>query len=274
MAHDFDLAAPEGGEEGGLVPLSSEYDEDGGIDVGASSAAEEFVDVITKESDENAYMSEAERRLDLAGYYNQLVRGEIFQSDEPGARQVEGELRAFARGRLQVLLGIRPDDQPLAAVKPQFTDEEAAVLHRFAAMSEAEQKVFWALIATAARSKSVVGPVPAKAPQAPAKVIQVQEVPRAAPSIKKIAAPSRPNVTAPVQQPAPAPQPAQRRQPPQKQRVAAPEAAPAPPRPVPMPRGKSLESVMMHTAITQTTSGERLDEAYRSGRSGDVKVQR
>jgi hypothetical protein len=284
MPHDFDDEQPE--------VQSTEFDEDGGIDISGAGfvsedvgvVAEEFVANITRESNDTASMSEAERRLDLAGYYRQLIHGFAFESEEPGARQVEGELRAFAEGRLQVLLGIRPYDQPrAAAVKPQFTDEEATALRKFAAMTEAERKVLWALLATAARSKSVVGAPPIAPPKpqpAPVKIVAAQPQAKPVPGIRRLAAPNSAQSPSPaprVVRPAPAPQPAPRTRPPVQQPPQAPEepAPPPPPKPLRMPRGKAMEGVMMHTAISQTQNGERMDESYR--RRGDpdsARVQR
>jgi len=284
MPHDFDEEEQQQefraeGEE----PVSHEFDEDGGIGVGdgfeEETVAEEFVASMTKQSTDLANMSEAERRLDIASYYRQLLRGSIFESDEPGARQVNSELAAFAEGRLQILLGIRAGDRPIPIVKPQFSDEEAAALRKFAAMSESELKVLRALLATAARSKSVVGPPPPKPQPAPATAQPVQHAPKPVPTIRKIAAPRATPAPAPA---APAPAPAQRpaatRPAPRQRAAVAPapvEQSPPPPKPLAMPRGKALEGVMMHTAITQAQSGERIDEAYR--RRGDpdgAKVSR
>jgi hypothetical protein len=265
---------------------SQEFEDDGGIDVGGAgieveAVAEDFVENMTRESTDIANMSEAERRLDIAGYYRQLLRGSIFESNDPGACQVNAELAEFVEGRLQTLLGIRADHRPIAVLKPQFSDDEVASLRRFAAMSEVELTVFWALLATAARSKSVVGAPPVKAQPAPAKVVPVQKEMKPAPTMRRITAPNAvpapapptrvgrsaatlaPRARPPSQQPGPAPV----RQ--------GPEAASSgPPKPLRMPRGKAMEGVMMHTAISQTSSGERIDEAYRSGRLGDTKVQR
>jgi len=263
---------------------STEFEEDGGIDLGgagfeAEAVAEDFVANMTRESTDIANMSEAERRLDIASYYRQLLRGSIFESNEPGARQVNSELAAFAEGRLQILLGIRADHQPIAIVKPQFSDEEAASLRKFAAMSEAELRVLRALLATAARSKSVVGAPAVKDQPAPAKAGLVQQAVKPVPTIRRVAAPisapaPAPRTARPAAQPQPQPQPASRPRPPAQQPQPAEAPSAGPPKPLRMPRGKAMEGVMMHTAISQATSGERIDEAYRSGRSGDTKVQR
>jgi len=286
MPNNFEAEDEDQQQEFQAEIQSTEFDSDGGLDLGeagfeAEAVAEQFVANVTRESTEMLNMSEAERRLDVASYYRQLLRGSIFESNEPGARQVNAELAAFAEGRLQVLLGIRADHQPVAIVKPQFSDEEAVSLRKFAAMSEAELKVLRALLATAARSRSVVGTPPVKAQPAPAKIVPVQQTAKPAPTIRRIAAPNSAPAPAPVPaprvaRPAPAAQPVQKPRPAAQQPAPPPVEAPSggPPRPVRMPRGAALEGILMHTAISQTSSGERIDEAYRSGRSGDTKVQR
>lgn len=259
MPHNFDSED----EEHQQQFASAEFEEDGGIDVGEGT--EEFVANITKESADTVYMSEAERRLDIASYYRQLLRGSIFESEDDGARQVESELRAFAEGRLQILLGIRPDDRPVAIVKPQFTDDEATALRKFASMSEAEQRVLWALLATAARSKSVVGAQPVKTQPQPVRVVPVQTPVKRPPIIRKIGTAVDVEKTAPapaLQRPVVAKPAPKTRQPVQRPG--------GPPAPLRMPRGQEMEGILAQTAISQSRQGAKMDEARRRDQGGEV----
>ncbi len=51
-------------------------------------------------------MSEAESRINLAGYYKQLAKGGIFDDASVEAGVVDAEVRSFARERMKTLLNL------------------------------------------------------------------------------------------------------------------------------------------------------------------------
>lgn len=65
-------------------------------------------DDVLSEADEqlDEEMSEAERRINLAGYYKQLARGGVFKDGSEEAAIVDGELKEFARERMSILLNL------------------------------------------------------------------------------------------------------------------------------------------------------------------------
>lgn len=71
--------------------------------------------------------AEAEERLLTAQYYRVLLGNSFFDDDSATAQKVEKEIRAFVRGRMEVLLGIRQENAAAPSNLP-FTEEEVATL--------------------------------------------------------------------------------------------------------------------------------------------------
>ena len=87
------------------------------------------IDEVLEEVDER--FSEAEKRITLAGYYSQLARGGIFKDHSKEAAIVDREVKAFAQGRMEILLGMKADLPEVEAPPPLFTEEEVFVLRQF-----------------------------------------------------------------------------------------------------------------------------------------------
>jgi hypothetical protein len=92
--------------------------------------------VVSAASQESAPFAPAvsteqvETRLDLAMHYSAFLADDaIFDSDSPAASTVTEELRAFARERLEILLGLRTPPAPIAEV---FTPEQVMALRAIA----------------------------------------------------------------------------------------------------------------------------------------------
>lgn len=143
--------------------------------------------------------SEAERRLAKAGFYRDVMNNQLLSSEHPCAIEVEAELQAWAKERLEQLLGIRAE--PKAAAKQEvvaklpFSQEQVDALK---------------LLADKVLNKTTQPPTqPAPAAPTQPTVVPVKTAPAAAvkpvPSAKPAPAPRR--APAPGPQIAPQPQP-------------------------------------------------------------------
>lgn len=94
---------------------------------------DEYTEETEEQLDGDDEFSEAERRLSLARYYQQLTKGGLIDEDSEEARQVDAEVRQFARERMNVLIGIAAE-KPAAAPAPElpFTERQVAVLQQWA----------------------------------------------------------------------------------------------------------------------------------------------
>jgi hypothetical protein len=92
-------------------------------------------DLEQEEVPEREELSEVEKRFDLASYYKLLLNHDFFDVTSPRGRQVEREIRAFIKNRLEVLLGMRDaNDGTLAVTQPsQFSPQETGALKALAA---------------------------------------------------------------------------------------------------------------------------------------------
>jgi|SRR6185312_9582088 len=117
--------------------IDSELDDD----VEAQTAAPDDLDDFDEEIDEE--MSEAEQRINLAGYYRILAKGGIFKDGSEAARIVDAEVRAFARERMALLLNL--SSAPKAKVDLPFTEDQINVLQwladRYVEKARASQNV-------------------------------------------------------------------------------------------------------------------------------------
>lgn len=129
--------------------------------------------------------SEAERRLSLARYYQQLTKGGLIDEDSDEARQVDAEVRQFARERMNVLIGIAAETPP--APELPFPEAQVGALRQWADH----------MIERAAQ--------PAIRPMAPPSPVKPQPV---QPRIKPIAAPPGKRKAA---RPMPAPMPVEKK---------------------------------------------------------------
>lgn len=79
-------------------------------------------------------LSEAERRLAKAGFYRDVMTHQLLSGDHPCAIEVEQELQAWAKERLEQLLGLRaePKVAPAQEVKLPFTEEQLDALKQLA----------------------------------------------------------------------------------------------------------------------------------------------
>jgi len=88
-----------------------------------------------EDSPDPAELTEAEWRLEKAGFYRAVINSQLLSSDHPAAVEVEEELQEWARGQLETLLGIRtPAGIPTAKVvyESPFNAEEIDILRALA----------------------------------------------------------------------------------------------------------------------------------------------
>lgn len=180
------------------------------------------------------YMSEADRRIDLAGYYRELLASPIFENGDENAKIVEGEVRRFAMSRMEVLVGMKKEGQTTGFVpppaKPLFVEAEVQALKILARLTPsivAQLKVFDArnievlqeVVASILKRRAT-----AETPVAPTRpTIRVKPAPTPAPK--------------PVSTP-PAPPPAVPKPAPVKPAVPLKPAAAAAPKPAPRPSAR------------------------------------
>ncbi len=90
--------------------------------------AEQEVEAETADFD--AQFREVEDRLQTAQYYRLLLNDSLFDVSDAAGRQVDTEIKAFVRERLEVLMGIRAAKPVvrIEKVEPQFGPEELAAL--------------------------------------------------------------------------------------------------------------------------------------------------
>lgn len=99
-----------------------------------SQGVDQALDELDQRQNEQEELSEVEKRFDLASYYKLLLKHDFFDVVSPQGRQVEQEIRAFIKNRLEVLLGMR-DSKDTAAIgpPPQFSSKEVSALKAIAA---------------------------------------------------------------------------------------------------------------------------------------------
>lgn len=115
-------------DDNGLDSYEDSESEDATAET-AAGIVEQLMAPDTEASDEPAdYMAEVDRRLDVAAFYRQLLRGSLFEGDSASAAIVEAEVRQFAVQRLEVLLNIRSEPVKVVEATPLFTDLEVQTL--------------------------------------------------------------------------------------------------------------------------------------------------
>jgi hypothetical protein len=149
MPYDFDSD-----EDVEYTPRVSEDEFDTGDEgqVGAEAVVASLTQPVAEKPRDRDPMSEAVRRIELAGYYRELINAPLFEQSDQNAIQVEQEIRSFVEERMQVLLGLKVDSRPLApVVKPQFSEEEVASLKVLAKFSASDLRILKMLISSASR---------------------------------------------------------------------------------------------------------------------------
>jgi len=204
------------------------------------------LDYQNNQSNQNAHMSEVEQRLQRAQYYRTVLSEWLFTDDySQSAQEVMGEIREFITQRLNVLLGVTPENQAL-----MFTEQEVMALKRVAVT--ALQK-FGNLVAAPQHNQQAV------------------QAPRQAPKLKKIASPQS-NMRQPSRQ-GPPHNSQPMGQPPPKKELGAPGSArqikPAPPsNRLPMPTGNMLTETMMNLAQKQLEVANNTDDGMALNKLG------
>lgn len=117
-----------------------------------------------EESPDPAELTQAEWRLEKAGYYRAVMNSQLLASDHPAAVEVEQELQGWAQGQLEKLLGIRPmDEAPTVVAAPSpFSEDEVQALKQIANRLLTKP-------AQPAATPAPAPPVPQKVAPAPAK---------------------------------------------------------------------------------------------------------
>ena len=85
------------------------------------------------QDDVDAEMAAVEERLAIAQYYRLLLNDTLFNDASAAASQVEKEVRAFVRSRLEVLMGVKPEKKAAPVpVQLPFSTAQLEVLKKVA----------------------------------------------------------------------------------------------------------------------------------------------
>jgi hypothetical protein len=76
--------------------------------------------------------SEVEKRLEVAEYYRLILKQDLFNDRSEAASRVQKEIRSFVRGRLEVLVGLKPAHQPSKPVELPFSPTQLEALKKMA----------------------------------------------------------------------------------------------------------------------------------------------
>jgi len=103
-------------------------------DSAPSSLEIEAAAVVSEVNDEvDNQLSEVEKRLERAQYYNLILKEDLFDDDSESGKAVIEELREFIRGRLGVLLGLKHEPRKEVPKPPPFDEDEIQALKAMAA---------------------------------------------------------------------------------------------------------------------------------------------
>lgn len=167
------------------APQQEEYQEE-----------EQLPDEVTQQ------LSEAETRLYKAQIYNQYLASPPFEATDDLTREVADEFAAFARYKLEKLLGVGT----AASFESPFSDFEVqilrAVVRKVAQQTGAKEPPAQKKEPPARTQAPVMGAVPAPVPPAPPRT---QQRPAQKP-VQAAQAQRKPQTTAPARKPQPAPQ--------------------------------------------------------------------
>lgn len=92
-------------------------------------------DAVLEELEQNYQpkpVSEVEKRLQLASYYQILLNDSLFTDNSPAARMVEREIREFIQQRLEVLVGLKSEGAKVSEGSV-FSESEVTALKVLAA---------------------------------------------------------------------------------------------------------------------------------------------
>lgn len=141
-------------------------------------------------------LNDVEKRLALASYYRELCNFDPFQDGSAEGNQVAQEIRAWARGRMEVLVGLRVENP-----STQFSDSEVAVIKLLSTFNEDQIAALKTLADRLLQKPSIAAPPKQRVISAkPAPV--VRKPPARPPVIKPQATPEvapRPLVSQPHQ---------------------------------------------------------------------------
>lgn len=222
-------------------------------------------------------MQAIDRRLKKGEYYRALMEGSLFDQTDELAVEVEREIKDFIVTRMEALVGEDPQAQEAA----RFSDEEVQLLKMWAGALKQKAATASAPTPTATptvRPVTVPSPSPVVTPApAPQPVEPVAPAAPAAPAVRRKRAPTvrmpatvesaaaapAPVVPPQVTQPAPV---ADGRPPkPGKARNTGPG-----PKPIPVPQGAYMESVMQQRAMMEASDVNRVVDTGTT----EVKVSR
>ena len=174
------------GQEPSGYPTSASQQLDP-VDSGYEQAhAEAFADDSEAEEDYEVSIGAVDKRMKIATYFRLILDGALFSDGSPEAKIVEKRIRAYVRGELEVLFGMKAAAAPTTG---QFTPEEVDVLRQFIARLSKPAAVP-TKVAAAPQLKPIQSPPAPQlvVKQAPAPVVAAKPVPKQAPA-KPVAAP-------------------------------------------------------------------------------------
>lgn len=88
----------------------------------------ELEDPPGSDQDIEVSLTEAERRLRKARYYESMLQSDIFNDPSMEAEEVQEEFRKFARWRMNILLGVIKETSPEPVNTSVFSDEDVKIL--------------------------------------------------------------------------------------------------------------------------------------------------
>ena len=94
------------------------------------------------EEEQEADLSQVDARLEVAMYYRELLRTELFSDTCSAARFVSGEIRDFAKSRLSVLMGVT-EGVVSPSVKAPKKDEPIPVVKKKAPVQAPQKSKPW-----------------------------------------------------------------------------------------------------------------------------------
>jgi len=97
-------------------------------------------DVVSTLTEVDERFSEAEKKITLAKYYQQLAKGGIFNDKSIEAATVDREVRAFAQERMESLLGMNKP-HPQVQMNLPFSNEELSLLKQLIQKLKEKQSV-------------------------------------------------------------------------------------------------------------------------------------
>jgi hypothetical protein len=128
-------------------------------------------------------LTEAEWRLEKAGFYRAVINSQLLSSEHPAAVEVEQELQGWAKRQLETLLGIRAAEpaggRAILTQELQFTEDESQALKLLAA------KVLGKTGSAAPQNPPAVNPVPQTAAPAPVRPAAAKPAPAIRPVATK-----------------------------------------------------------------------------------------